>query len=154
PGGFKKTLPAGPYTWTGNRFAKDAQGNYRFVYSGKDAQAGRNVNAIILEIPLSFVTNKPAQNRIVEAWGESWVLKAGNKIETIPDEPHEGFWDSVKSWVGGIGRRSNDFETELRKYKRIDTDGVPFLDAALNLREDSHQNGPANIRFAREYVLR
>lgn len=28
---------------------KDEQGNFRFVYSDKDAQAGRNVNAIILD---------------------------------------------------------------------------------------------------------
>ena len=44
-------MPSGPLTWNGDRFAKDANGNYRFVYSGKDAQAGRNINAIILEVP-------------------------------------------------------------------------------------------------------
>ena len=49
--GVKLDLPPGPLAWNGNKYDKDANGNYRFVYSGKDAQAGRNVNAIILEIP-------------------------------------------------------------------------------------------------------
>src|SRR6266851_10132064 len=71
PGGFKKNLPPGPHTWAGNRFAKDKDGNYRFVYSGKDAQAGRNVNAVILEIPIRFITRTPDRDRIVDAWGES-----------------------------------------------------------------------------------
>ena len=38
---MKKDLPPGPLTWEGDRFAKDADGNYRFVYSGEDAQAGQ-----------------------------------------------------------------------------------------------------------------
>src|SRR3954449_12563733 len=33
--GVKKDLPPGPYTWSGNKFHKDANGNFRFVYSGK-----------------------------------------------------------------------------------------------------------------------
>src|SRR5579863_2150522 len=37
--GFKKPLPPGPWTWNGNKFKKDANGNFRFVYSGQDAQA-------------------------------------------------------------------------------------------------------------------
>src|SRR5262249_38069473 len=52
--GVKLDLPPGPWTWHGNRYKKDAQGNFRFVYSGRDAQAGRNVNAIIVEIPLAY----------------------------------------------------------------------------------------------------
>ena len=84
--GMKKDLPAGPLTWTGDKFKKDAKGNYRFVYSGKDAQAGKNINAIILEIPTAFLTKSPETDRIINTWGESWVLKAAHKIETIPDE--------------------------------------------------------------------
>ena len=84
--GVKLDLPPGPLTWNGNKYHKDANGNYRFVYSGKDAQAGRNVNAIILEFPLAALTKSPATDRIVNAWGESWVLKAANKVETIPDD--------------------------------------------------------------------
>ena len=87
--GVKLKLPAGPLTWSGNKYFKDNNGNYRFVYSGKDAQAGRNVNAIILEMPLAFLTKSPDLDRIVNTWGESWVLKAANKVETIPDHP---FW--------------------------------------------------------------
>ena len=34
--GVKKDLPPGPYTWSGKQFHKDANGNYRFVYSGKE----------------------------------------------------------------------------------------------------------------------
>ena len=84
--GVKKDLPPGPLTWNGNKFKKDANGNYRFVYSGKDAQAGKNINAVILELPLAFITTNPESDRIVNGWGESWVLKASHKIPTIPDD--------------------------------------------------------------------
>jgi hypothetical protein len=83
--GVKLDLPPGPLTWTGDRFHKDDKGNFRFVYSGKDAQAGRNVNAIVLELPLAFITQAPATDRIVNAWGESWVLKASAKVPLIAD---------------------------------------------------------------------
>ena len=83
--GVKTDLPPGPYEWKGNAYKKDANGNYRFVYSGKDAQAGRNVNAVILEIPLAFLTKEPQTNRIVNAWGESWVTKASGKAPAIPE---------------------------------------------------------------------
>ncbi len=69
--GVKLDLPPGPWTWTGDKFKKDANGNYRFVYSGEDAQAGKNINAIILEIPLAFITNSPNEHRIVNTWGGS-----------------------------------------------------------------------------------
>ena len=85
--GVKIDLPPGPLTWEGDRFAKDADGNFRFVYSGEDAQAGKNVNAIILELPLRYLTHSPEHDRIVNVWGESWVLKAAKKVETIPDDP-------------------------------------------------------------------
>ena len=52
--GPKLDLPSGPLALNGSRYKKDANGNYRFVYSGKDAQAGRNINAIILELPLEL----------------------------------------------------------------------------------------------------
>ena len=84
--GVKKDLPPGPYEWKGTRFLKDAQGNFRFVYSGKDAQAGKNVNAVILELPLSYLTRSPSTDRIVNAWGESWVRKASGKVPAIPDK--------------------------------------------------------------------
>jgi hypothetical protein len=81
--GKKLPLPDGPLTWNGTKFLKDEKGNFRFVYSGRDAQAGRNINAIILEIPLAFITSSPGSDRIVNAWGESWVLKASGKIADI-----------------------------------------------------------------------
>jgi hypothetical protein len=83
---MKKDLPPGPWTWKGDKFKKDAKGNYRFVYSGKDNRAGKNINAVIVELPLSFLTNSPAQDRIVNAWGESWVRKAAHKIRDLPDK--------------------------------------------------------------------
>jgi len=85
--GIKRELPPGPLTWSGNRFRKDDNGNFRFVYSGNDARAGQNCNAIILELPLAFLTDRPGEHRIVNTWGESWVLKAAAKVETIPDDP-------------------------------------------------------------------
>lgn len=145
--GVKKNLPPGPLTWNGNKFRKDANGNFRFVYSGIDCQAGKNVNAIILEIPLAFITNSPDENRIVNTWGESWVLKAANKVETIPDHP---FWlehplvllDAFK------------LEAELKKYKLVDTDGQPFADAALSEREDNRQLGANNFWLAPHFIKR
>jgi len=45
----KKDLPQGSLAWKGDKFLKDENGNFHFVYSGKDAQAGKNINAIVLE---------------------------------------------------------------------------------------------------------
>ena len=142
--GVKKPLPGGEPTWQGDRFAKDRNGNYRFVYSGRDAQAGRNINAIILELPLAFVTRAPKTDRVVSAWGESWVLRAARKIETIPDD----------GGSSAHGRHESRDDPELRKYKLVDTDGVPFADAALNERADSRQLGANNQLLARDFVTR
>src|SRR5262249_48176359 len=87
--GVKLDLPPGPWNLTPKAFKKDANGNFRFVYSGKDAQAGKNINAVIVEIPLAYIPESPNAHRIVNTWGESWVRKAADKVETIPDEP---FW--------------------------------------------------------------
>lgn len=145
--GFKKDLPPGPLTWNGKKFRKDENGNFRFVYSGRDCQAGKNVNAIILEIPLGFITQSPMEDRIVNTWGESWVLKAAHKIETIPDDP---FWlehprvllDTIK------------LDDELKRYKLVDTDGQPFADAALSEREDNRQLGANNFWLAPHFIKR
>ena len=145
--GYKKNLPPGPWTWNGTKFRKDQNGNFRFVYSGKDAQAGKNVNAIILEIPLDFITQSPAKNRIVNAWGESWVLKAAHKVETIPDHP---------LWLEhpGVLLEALTEDAELKKYKLVDTDGQPFADAALSEREDNRQLGANNFWLAPHFVKR
>jgi len=145
--GVKKNLPPGPWTWKGDRFLKDENGNFRFVYSGEDAQAGRNVNALIFEIPLSFITESPADDRIVSTWGESWVLKAAPKVETIPDRL---FWlehpwallDAIK------------LDEEMKKYKLVDTDGQPFADAGLSEREDNRQLGANNFWLAPHFIKR
>ena len=145
--GVKKNLPPGPWTWKGDRFLQDENGNFRFVYSGEDAQAGRNVNALIFEIPLSFITESPADDRIVSTWGESWVLKAAPKVETIPDRL---FWlehpwallDAIK------------LDEEMKKYKLVDTDGQPFADAGLSEREDNRQLGANNFWLAPHFIKR
>ena len=145
--GMKKDLPPGPLTWEGDRFAKDADGNYRFVYSGEDAQAGLNINALVFEVPMAFLTTSPAQDRVVNCWSESWVLKASSKIETIPDDPlwiehPRGFLESVR------------LDDELRRYKLVDTDGQPFADAGLSEREDNRQLGANNFWLAPAFVKR
>jgi hypothetical protein len=145
--GVKLDLPPGPWTWSGNKFKKDADGNFRFVYSGKDAQAGKNVNAIILEIPMSFLTTKPAEDRIVNTWGESWVLKASHKIPDIPDHP------SVLEHPGSVFHTSK-VDDELAKYKLVDTDGQPFADAALSERENDRQLGANNFWLGPHFVKR
>jgi hypothetical protein len=151
--GVKTDLPPGPYTWSGNRFKKDAEGRYRFVYSGRDAQAGIDINAIIVELPLAFVTANPKRDRIVNAWGESWVRKASSKIETIPDQDM-GFFARMGARFRHLFSKEDEFVSELRQFKRVDTDGVPFADAALSEREDSRQLGAGNLKLARHFATR
>lgn len=145
--GVKTDLPPGPWTWNGNKFRKDQNGNYRFVYTGIDAQAGKNINAIILELPLEFITNSPAEHRIVNTWGESWVSKAAHKVEDIPDEPfwHEHPWALIDALK---------LDDELKKYKLVDTDGQAFADAALSERENNRQLGANNFWLAPHFIKR
>ena len=145
--GVKKDLPSGPLVWYGDKFLKDENGNFRFVYSGKDAQAGKNINAIILEVPLAFITRSPAVDRIVNTWGESWVLKAAHKVESIPDDPLwiEHPWTLIDAF---------NLDEELKKYKLVDTDGQPFADAALSERENNRQLGANNFWLAPHFVRR
>jgi len=145
--GVKRPLPPGPLTWDGDRFARDADGDFRFVYSGEDAQAGRNVNAIVVELPLSLITDEPDEDRIVNVWGESWVRKASDKVETVPDE---AFWRDQPFALFDRDRH----DEELRRYKLVDTVGQPFADAALNEREDSRQVGADNFWLAPHFVKR
>jgi hypothetical protein len=144
--GNKRELPA-DLTWNGDKFAKDENGNYIFVYDGRDCQAGININAIILEIPMAFLTTQPNQDRIVNCWGESWVLKVADKIETIPDDP---FWLEHPFAL----LESHKLDDELKKYKLVDTDGQPFADAALSEREDNRQLGANNFWLAPHFIKR
>ncbi len=184
----KIDLPAdASLSFTPTAYKKDKNGNFRFVYSGRDAQAGINVNAIVLELPLAFLTISPQTDRIVNAWGESWVLKAASKIDTIPDHPSR----SLRSWliptilialgilyfIGGKRRKFGfvliifgigsalltrfffagpeaGLDAELQKYKIVDTDGVPFEDAALSERTHARQLGANNLKLARHFVKR
>jgi hypothetical protein len=145
--GEKRDLPSEPMTWTGHRFAQDADGNYRLVYSGQDAQAGKNVNAVVLEIPLGYVTNDPDNDRVVDVWAESWVRKATGKVPLVPDDP---------AWIERpFGFRTDaDRDPQLRDYKRVDTTAQPFADAALNEREDDREVGGPNFMLAAHFVKR
>ncbi|MGJ0486589.1 MAG: DUF4331 family protein [Methylomicrobium sp.] len=148
----KKDLSPGPLGWNGNKFLKDENGNFRFVYSGKDAQAGRNINAIVLEMPLKFLTKTPETDRIVRTWGESWVLKASAKAKAIPDQKEHSFFGLFKGMTA-TGPSEDGFNDDIRDYKKVDLDGVPFLDAALNLREDDKQLSN-NVKLSELYVRR
>jgi hypothetical protein len=143
----KRDLPMGPLTWTGDKFRKDQNGNYRFVYTGTDCQAGKNVNAVILEIPVAFLTPTPGKDRIINTWGESWVLKAADKVETIPDHP---------LWLEHPGALLDALrlDEELKRYKLVDTDGQPFADAGLSEREDNRQLGANNFWLAPHFIKR
>ena len=134
-------------TWKGDKFLKDDQGNFRFVYSGQDAQAGINVNALVFEIPLSFITAKPQTDRIVRTWGESYVLKASSKIATYTPGRFEKFWlDMFFS--------DEEFNNNDKDYNLVDSVGVPFLDAALSEREDDRNIGADNLKFTRDFINR
>jgi Domain of unknown function (DUF4331) len=148
----KKDLPEGPLTWKGDKFLKDENGNFRFVYSGKDAQAGRNINAIVLEIPLKFLTKTPDKDRIVRTWGESWILKASAKAKAIPDQKEHTILGLFKA-SKGTDPAEGGFNDDIRNYKKVDLDGVPFLDAALNSRDDDKQLAN-NVKLSELYVKR
>lgn len=145
----KRDLPPGPWTWSGDRFHTDENGKYRFVYSGRDARHTKNCNAIVLEIPLSFLTKNPAEDRIVNLWGESYVRKGVNKVPTIPDKPHVHLTHPVE-----LLHRLRRGDPELRPYKRVDTVGQPFADAALNEREDERQVGANNFKLGPHLIKR
>lgn len=143
----KKDLPKGDLGWKGNKFLKDADGNFRFVYTGMDARHKGDVNAIILELPMKFLTRTPETERIVRTWGESWVLKASAKGKAMPEH-------SYLDWLFKPARAAvAPFNDDLKDYKKVDLDGVPFLDAALNERHDDRQLSN-NIKLAEHYVKR
>lgn len=149
----KADLPQGNLTWQGNKFHKDENGNFRFVYSGKDAQAGRNINAIVLEIPLKFLTKKPETDRIVRTWGESWILSASAKAKAIPDKKEHSFFGLFSGLKAPGTPPEVGFNDDIRDYIKVDVDGVPFLDAALNQREDDKQLAN-NVKLSELYVRR
>lgn len=147
--GEKYELPPGPYEWKGDRFKKDADGNFRFVYNGEDDQAGRNINTLSFEIPLAFLTESPETDRIVRLWGESHVLKASAKIAHYAPN----WWTRLWLWIKSLFQKELEFNDRESDYNQVDHDGVPFSDAALSLRYDDHL-GPNNLKYLREFTLR
>lgn len=147
--GEKFDLPPGPYEWQGKSFKKDQNGNFRFVYDGQDAQAGKNINSISFEIPLAFITEEPEQERIVRMWGGSYIRKASSKIAAYAPNAWERFWLGFSSMFGD----DPEFNTDDDDYNQVDHDGVPFSDAALSLRYDSHV-GVNNLKRLRGFTTR
>lgn len=147
--GEKYDLPPGPYEWKGDKFKKDADGNFRFVYNGEDDQAGRNINVLSFEIPLAFMSESPQTERIVRLWGESHVLKASAKIATYAPSWLTRLW----LWIKSMFQPELEFNDRESDYNQVDHDGVPFSDAALSLRYDDHL-GPNNLKFLREFTTR
>ena len=219
----KEDWPKDAVTPAPQRFLKDANGNFRFAYTGADAQKGLNVNAVILELPTKYITDNPARDRVMNAWGESWVRKAADKVDTIPDDRpalRGPLWfrqpwlipllatlfGLVLFYIGlrVVLRQKSDtgrvpgtgaliasvagciigalllvaglyagsvlsaaakqkpaltftpeqLDEQLRRYKLVDTDGLPFADAALNLREDNRQLGASNLWLGPHFLLR
>jgi hypothetical protein len=146
---LKEELPQGPYEWKGTRYKKDTNGNYRFVYDGRDAQAGRNINTVGFEIPLAFITKEPATDRIVRMWGGSYVRKASSLVKTYAPGRFERMWLGVKN----VFTKELEFNNDDADYNQVDHDGVPFSDAALSLRYNSHV-GVANAKYLREFTTR
>ena len=144
----KHDLPPGPWEWKGNQYKKDTNGNYRFVYSGTDARAGKNMNCIVLEIPMAFLTATPEKDRVVDCWGESWVRKASAKVPQIPNTPSA--LHQPVSLIHALLQK----DEELKQYKLVDTDGQPFADAALSERENDRQMGANNFWLGPHFVLR
>jgi hypothetical protein len=62
-----------------------------------------------------FPDRQTQRPRIVNTWGESWVLKASNKVETIPDDP---FWIEHPH----VLLDAFTLDDELKKYKLVDTE--------------------------------
>lgn len=147
--GEKYQLPDGPYDWKGKAFKKDANGNYRFVYDGQDAQAGRNVNTLSFEVPLAFITKSPEKERIVRLWGGSYVLKASSRVAAYAPNSFEQMLLSFKS----LFNSEMEFNNRDSDYNQVDHDGVPFSDAALSLRYDSHV-GVNNLKYLTQFTTR
>lgn len=145
PSAKKPPLPKAGLSWSGNAYQKDANGNYRFTYTGADAQKGINVNMIVVEMPLAYITKDPKNERIVNVWAESWVLKAANRLPAIPN----GSGSNTRPKA-----RQNQFNAQLAKYKRVDTAGIPLADTFLSLSEDDRQLGADNVSLATWFVRR
>ena len=113
--GNKRDLPPGPLTWNGDKFFKDANGNYRFVYDGR-GRPGRHKHQRDHPGDTARLHHRsPDQDRIVNCWGESWVLKAANKIETIPDDP---FWLENPLALIAIEARRRVEEVQAGRHRR------------------------------------
>jgi hypothetical protein len=159
----KEPFPQGaPTKLAPTRYARDAQGRYKMVYTGRDAQAGININSIILEIPHAFLSRNPSRERLVNTWGESWVRTAASKVDTVSDRKN-GEWtpSEIRRWLGERAvqawtRQAPPAATvqNLDLYKPVDIDGQAFADAALNERRDLNRAGVLNFASGARFATR
>lgn len=135
------------------QYKKDENGFYRLVYSGRDAQQGLNINGLIFEVPLAFISEQPEKDRIIRIWGESWVSKASSKIAHYAPSMWDSFWQGIANVFTGEPSKK-EFNDDDANYNRVDTVGVPFLDAGLSERYDSRNIGANNLKFSLHFVKR
>lgn len=147
--GKKYELPPGPYEKSPTAYKKDDDGNFLFVYNGVDAQAGHNINTVSLELPLAFISETPDTHRIVRTWGGSYVRKASSLVSAYAPGAFERAWLGLKNMF----QKELAFNTRDGDYNQVDHDGVPFSDAALSKRFDSHV-GVNNLIYVRQFTTR
>ncbi len=67
---MKKDLPPGPWTWNGDKFKKDEDGNFRFVYDGDGRARGQKLQrALSSKFRWRLSRRIAGQNRIVNTLG-------------------------------------------------------------------------------------
>ncbi len=124
-------------------------GNYRFVYSGEDAQAGpqrqRDRPRGAARVPHRRTRTS---DRVVNVLGRELGAQGRQQDR---DDPRRPTVDREPAWRCSRRRRLDD---ELRRYKLVDTVGQPFADAGLSEREDNRQLGANNFWLAPTFVKR
>jgi hypothetical protein len=100
-------------------------------------------------VPLAFITEHPETDRVVRLWGRSYILKASSKITAHTPNALQSAWLSFISMFS----KEQEFNTDESDYNQVDHDGVPFSDAALSMRLDSHV-GVNNLKNLRGFTTR
>lgn len=82
--GVKRELLPGPLIWNGSRFEKDANGNFRFVYSGKDARGGPELQCDHSRIAVGFADRQTRRSPHCQCLGRKLGAEG---IEQGRDDP-------------------------------------------------------------------
>ena len=149
--GVKLDLPPGPLDLDAATASRRMRkGNYRFVYSGKDAQAGQERQRDHRRDPARVSSRatpdeRPDRQRLGRELGPARPPTRSPPFPTAAE---------LARASARTARPRCKFEEELKQYKLVDTDGQPFADAALNEREDNRQLGANNFWLAPHFVMR